>query len=134
MAENNVKYSIITYNTIMDFYASAWNADKVLAIFDLMRLKGITEDDYTYSIIMKAFKTTKNLKVEMVDKIFLEYRSYKFNSDNIVYNNLIDIYIHLKEYKRAKDIYVNIIEEGIVIPDQITFNTLIKGACKGRDL
>lgn len=53
--------------------------------------------------------------------------------DIIIYNSMLDVLISLNEFEKANDVYKMISKYPEVVPDQITFNTLIKGACKSKD-
>jgi len=134
MKEIQIVWNTVTYNTIMDYYASTRNLDKVIEIFESMKNSGVQIDNYTFSIMIKAIKASREPPLDLVNKVFEQYKAQNDNNDNIIFNNFMDLYIQLGEYQRAKNIYMDLIESNKLVPDQITFNTLIKGACKGKDL
>lgn len=134
MREGGVGYNAVTYNTIMDYYASTRNLEKVIEVYTGMKASPVQPDNYTFSIIIKAMKTSREPALALLNEVLAEYRLHSDSADNIIYNNFIDLYIQMGEYQRARNLYVELIDHKKLVPDQVTFNTLLKGACKGREL
>lgn len=65
--------------------------------------------------------------------LFRKYKRTSTNKDLVVYNSLLYLLISENETEKVDKIYEDLINER-VIPDQTTFNTIIKGACKNKDV
>ena len=125
--------NLITYNTLMDFYCMNGNFQKAYLIFESLPSKGIEADNFSFSILIKGIKNTDNPNLDIAMELFEKYNSkYEFQ-DIIIYNSLLDVFISQRETKKADEIFTKILNKKDLIPDQITFNTLIKGCCKVRD-
>ena len=51
----------------------------------------------------------------------------------IVYNSLIYLFLGERQSDKVDEIFQEIIMDGLT-PDETTFNTIIKGSCKNKDI
>ena len=66
--------------------------------------------------------------------LFRKYKRIKENQEIIVYNSLLDLLISQNEMEKVDKIFEDIVSQEGIKPDEITFNTIIKGSCKQKDL
>lgn len=66
--------------------------------------------------------------------LFRKYKRCEDNQEIIVYNSLLDLLISEHELEKVDKIFEDLVQNEKVNPDEITFNTIIKGSCKQKDL
>lgn len=133
MQELSIAPNLVTFNTIMDNYCIRGEFEKAYAIFEALPKHGFAADNFTFSIIIKGIKNMPEENVKTADKFLELYQSLFDFRDIIIYNSIIDVYISFGLIDRAHTIYERMTKQLALVPDQITFNTLIKGCCKLRD-
>lgn len=133
MRKINVKPNLVTYNTIMDFHCMRGDFDKAQAIFLKLEDEGIKPDNFTFSILIKGIKNLKEPSLETALGFYELYKRTSEGKDIIMYNSLLDVFISMGEIQKAHEIYDELLTHPEHKPDQITYNTLIKGTCKVKD-
>lgn len=134
MKEHSISPNIVSYNTVMDYYCSNQKMDRALAVYDTIKRAGIRTDNFTYTILIKGLRMMRDPNAPVIGQIIDEYRTLTEVRDVVIYNSFIDLYVYLGNNEKAKEVYDKLLADPDVQPDQVTFNTLIKGACKSKDL
>lgn len=52
----------------------------------------------------------------------------------MVYNSLLDFLVSKGEMEKLDKIFEDLSKQNLIKPDEVTFNTIIKGSCKIKDL
>lgn len=73
MEEHKVEMDIISYNILMDLYCSLDQFNKAKDIFNSLPDKGIEADSFTYSILIKGLKHSKEDIIENGMNLFRRY-------------------------------------------------------------
>ena len=133
MEEAKVEFNLITYNSLIDYYSMQGQFDKAYAIFESLPAKGFQADNYTFSILLKGIKNMKKPDVETADRLFKLFMSQNTYADIVIFNSILDVYISNGLMGKVAEVYDIITSQDGVTPDQITFNTLIKGCCRNKD-
>jgi pentatricopeptide repeat domain-containing protein 1 len=134
MRENAITPNIVSYNTVMDYYCNNHKMEKAFEIYESLKKSQIKMDNYTFTILIKGMKMMRDLQMATIDQVFTEYTQLNECRDVIIYNNFIDVFVYLGFSDKAKHVYDKLVEDPTVNPDQVTFNTLIKGSCKNKEL
>lgn len=66
--------------------------------------------------------------------MFKEYHRKNKIKETIIYNSLLDLLVSTSNIDKADMIFKKMEEDPDVYPDEITFNTIIKGCCKVKNL
>lgn len=133
MVKIGVKPNIVTYNTIMDFHCSRGDFEKAQSIFINLQESEIEPDNFTFSILIKGIKNMKEPSLEICICFYEMYKTSTIAKDIIMFNSLLDVFISMGDIGKAHEIYNDLLKQPEYTPDQITFNTLIKGCCKVKD-
>lgn len=134
MRENNITPNIVSYNTVMDYYCNNQKIEKALEIYESLKKSTMKLDNYTFTILIKGMKAMKDFQISTIEHIFNEYIELNEVRDIVIYNNFMDAFVYLGFIDKARAIYEKMLEDSTVKPDQVTFNTLIKGSCKNKEL
>lgn len=131
--KHNIETNLVTQNSIIDFHCSTGQFDKAYALFEELESRGYQPDNYTYSILIKGIKTMKKPDIETADKLFKMFMTQNSYVDIVIFNSILDVFISNGLVEKAAEVYDIIKSTEGAAPDQITFNTLIKGCCKHKD-
>lgn len=133
MVSLGIRPNLVTYNTIMDFHCMRGDFERAQAVFLRLEEQGIAPDNFTFSILIKGIKNMKEPSLEVALGFYELYRRTNDCKDIIMYNSLLDVFISMGDINKAHEIYNELLQHPEHVPDQITFNTLIKGCCKVKD-
>lgn len=133
MEEIKVDFNLVTYNCILDYYCSNELFEMARNLYESFESKGFKGDNYTFSILLKGIKNSKNPDLEFADKIIELYLQNGNIVDLIILNSAIDVYMTHGDSDRACNVITLIKERTSFAPDHVTFSTLIKGCCKNKD-
>ena len=134
MNQNDIQPNIVTLNSIMECYCLTGRFDQAYAVFTGLVAKGFKPDSYTYSTMIKGVKNMDLPDIDLALRIFEQYKAEDFDKNTVIYNNIIDLLVSSGEIDKADQIFNEIFESDDLGVDQITFNTLIKGCYKKKDL
>lgn len=96
----------------MDYYGKTGKFEEVMKIFmEDFKNYNLTQDNYTYSIIMKSLKYKKSISSDMALKFIEIYNETDLKKEIIIYNSLLDLLIKRREFKLANKIFNEIIEK-----------------------
>lgn len=118
---------------IMDIYCNADNFALAKQIFDHLPDNGLEADSFTFSILIKGLKNCTDNKIENAMNLFRKYKRTSDNKEIVVYNSLLYLLITENEKEKVERIFDDMIKENVK-PDEITFNTIIKGSCSNKDI
>ena len=133
METKNLKMNLVSYNIIMDYYCMTNKFKKANQIYEGLESKGIKADSFTYSILIKGIKNMARPDFKIASKFFELYKNENEVKDIIIFNSILDVFISFGNIEKADEIFEMIKKNPDLVPDQITFNTLIKGCCKAKD-
>ncbi len=102
MQARGVRPDSVTFNTILDLYATGGNGAGVWEYLEKMRQCGVSPDDYTFSIVLKHVrKAGKPLQYHaFMDQLFKYIESHAGTVDEILLHNVIDVCGRFAEYDR----------------------------------
>lgn len=133
MESHELEQNIITFNTLIDFYSMNGQFEKAYELFKSLEAKNIQADSYTYSILIKGIKNMKEPNLAITEELFEDFTSKNQFGDIIVFNSILDVLVSLGLVNKVNEFYVKMKSEMKLVPDLITFNTLIKGCCRIKD-
>lgn len=134
MEENKIKPNLITLNTIIDCYCLTGRFDQAYLLFNTLTEKNYKPDNFTYSILIKGIKNMNSPDVDLALRLFHQYKVETFEKSVVLYNSIIDVLVNQGDINKADEIFKEVQESEDMQPDQITFNTLIKGCYKNKDI
>lgn len=130
MEFNDFKHTINSYNKVLDFYSMRGEFEKALEKFEELKDQNLKPDNFTYSIMIKGIKKMETPNLDLAENFFNKYIQDFGSNDLIIYNSIIDVFVSSGEIDRTNKIFEMIKENEEISPDQITYNTLIKGFCR----
>lgn len=134
MIQNNIKASLVTFNTLLDLYIRQKNYHMANHLFkSLVDKKDPCPDNFTYSIMINGVKTMPKADFNMALDFYKQYKA-NFSPDLIIVNSVLDVCVSLGAYDEVEKIMAEVDAEEKLECDEITFNTLIKGCSRRRDL
>lgn len=133
MKKKNIKFDIVTYNQILNFYSSNNNFDLALKLFKNLEKEKIKPDDFTFSIMINGIKNMLQPDLKLAKEFFEIYQSQNKVKNIIIYNSILDVLISLSNLSDAEKIFEQISNDEFLCADEITFNIIIKGCCKNKD-
>lgn len=116
----------VTYNTLLDGCARHGLYDRGLTVLAEMRAAGVPPSNFTLSVLVKlASRSRKTSKAfELVREISKEF-NLRLNIH--VYNNLIQAAIAANDFRRALEVFEQLLSEKVK-PDPRTYTLLLKAA------
>jgi pentatricopeptide repeat protein len=135
MIGNNIKASLVTFNTLLDLYISQNNYHMANHLFkSLNEKKDPCPDNFTYSIMISGVKSMPKPNIELALEYYTQYNT-NFSPDLIILNTTLDVCVTLGAYDKVDAIMESLQAiDSTLKCDEITYNTLIKGCAKRRDL
>ena len=134
MLKLNVSPTIVTYNTLIYSYFKHNIQRKAWNLFEQLKVSNIKPDNFTYTTMINGIKNSQNFDLKVAFQLFNEYKQIH-RPDQIIYNCLLDACINSSNFDKAREILAEIKKE---IPenqcDEITYNTLIKGCGKSKQI
>lgn len=132
--ENHIEMDITSYNILMDFYCFVDQFNKAKEIFNSLPEKNVQANSFTFSILIKGLKHSKEDVVENGMNLFRKYMRTFVDQEVVVYNSILDLLVSQKDTDKVDNIFESFTKQDNVKPDIITFNTIIKGSCKKKNL
>eukprot|EP01022_Parablepharisma_sp_SALTPOND_P002570 TRINITY_DN11052_c0_g1_i1.p1 TRINITY_DN11052_c0_g1~~TRINITY_DN11052_c0_g1_i1.p1 ORF type:complete len:771 (+),score=70.15 TRINITY_DN11052_c0_g1_i1:3029-5341(+) len=140
MQSEDIKLNDITYGCLLEAYFNCDRTDKILELYESQ--DGCTRpfNVVIYTTLIRAYAKSK--KFEKVLELYEKARSGNDIKLNLIaYNALLDCCVQCEQYEIMEKILWNMIEEGkkrtaeeALVPDIITYSTIIKGLCKSAQL
>jgi len=117
-------------NLLLDNLIKSDQSDKAWEVFTTLWERNTVADSFTLSALVKGINQT-NYKISLpwIIALIKETQSDpNFTPDEILYNVIIDACIKSRQYDQAIELFEYLKSpESKIKPDEITFNTLIKG-------
>ena len=132
----NLKVNEVTCGCLLEAYLTCGRIDKVIEYYESPGIKPFNVIIYT--IFVRAYAKSRNFRkiMELYKKVKAD-NSIKLNL--IAYNTLLDSCAQCGQYNAMEDILREAIEENktrkgedSLVPDVITYSTIIKGLCKSQ--
>lgn len=114
----------MTYDLLMDSYASLARASEALAIFDQSRASGLTPSLYSYAHLMKAFAVTKDL--HRASALYQHMLSKGVEPNTIIVTSLIATCVRVRDTAKAFSIFDTMkYKSAESRPDAYTYSLMI---------
>ena len=133
MHARKVKPSLVTFNTLMDIYSITGDFEQCLLTFSKILENELQPDSYTFAMLIKTLKNSSEINVDHAQKVLSVYEKHQLPVNLVVFNSMIDIYLYMNKNKEAYNTFHQILKHEDLTPDEITFNTLIKGSCRNKE-
>lgn len=133
MADQNISSNIITFNTLIDFYSMSGQFNKAYDLFKNLEKEGMEADSYTFSILIKGIKSMREPSLEIIEEVLAEVTQDNKCFDIIIFNSILDVLVSLNLIDKVNEFFNKMKKDESIVPDLITFNTLIKGCCRNKD-
>lgn len=132
MLEENLQFSIVTYNTLVDACARNGEMSRIPALLKEMTEKGIDPNVITYSTIVKGYCLDNRLDMacELLETM---KTTIKVAPDEITYNTLLDGCARHGLYEKAMGLLADMQEQGVA-PSNFTLSVLVKLARRSNQL
>ena len=126
MIKNKVKASLVTFNTLLDLYVKQRNFTMAFHLFDsLVRTNDPVPDNFTFSIMINGVKYMRNPDATQAERLF-ELYAERHPVEMVLVNCLLDVFVSLGESEKAQNLISQTIHLYGLMPDAVTYNTLIK--------
>lgn len=80
-----IEPSSVTYNSLIDGMVRTGNIEKAWELFEEMKIKGLKQDNFTYSSLIKGIKSDKSHRYfNKTIKLFRSLKTSDFNPDEIL--------------------------------------------------
>lgn len=111
------------FNCLIDGYCRVFQSEKGFAVFERMRLSGVSPDRITFNILLLGFSRTHDFKRAglILDIMTKEYR---YKPDQHTFNALLNACVKSSRIEVAFQLFDKMISAG-VSPNQMTFNMLV---------
>jgi pentatricopeptide repeat protein len=119
----------VMYNSLLDGCAKEQRPNEAMKLLDDMRKTGVRPSNFTLSMLVKLMGRCRRLNqaFSIIEDLSKEY-GLKVNIQ--VYTCLIQACFNSRQAARAVALHDQIVAEG-VIPDEMTYSVLVKGALQG---
>jgi pentatricopeptide repeat protein len=132
MLENSVKFSIVTFNTMIDACARCGEIKRIPELLRNMAAQGIEANLITYSAILKGY-CQENRVDEAFELMQGMVQTTKFKPDEVMYNTLLDGCARQGLYDRGMPLLVDMEAAG-VSPSNFTLSVLVKLCSRAKRL
>ncbi|XP_062209971.1 pentatricopeptide repeat-containing protein At3g23020-like [Phragmites australis] len=124
MMEGRTRYSLYTYNTLIDTYGKAGQLEKVSNTFNQMLRGGITPNVVTFNTMIHVWG--KHHRMEQVASLVTMMEEFQCVPDTRTYNILISLYRESDDIDVAEYYFWKMKAENLV-PDVVSYRTLLYG-------
>ncbi|KAL6902399.1 hypothetical protein ACP4OV_005275 [Aristida adscensionis] len=124
MMEGHPRYSLYTYNTLIDTYGKAGQLEKVSDMFGQMLREGVAPDVVTFNTMIHAWG--KYHRMDQVASLVRTMEEFQCFPDTRTYNILISLYRESNDIDHAEHYFWKMKEENLV-PDVVSCRTLLYG-------
>lgn len=130
MLDNNLKFSIITFNTLFDAFARSGEMGRVSNLLTRMTDQGVEPDIITYGVIVKGYCQENRLDdaLAVLDEML---KRTSFKPDEVMYNTLLAGCTRQALYDRGMLLFEEMQQAGIR-PTNFTLSVLVKLACRSK--
>mmetsp|Transcript_44469 Transcript_44469/g.127314 ORF Transcript_44469/g.127314 Transcript_44469/m.127314 type:complete len:738 (-) Transcript_44469:523-2736(-) len=133
MAEERSQANAVTCGCMIDACVKCGRLEKALEIFRDMKKGKKHRNTILYTTLIKGCGLKKDLRQALA--LFREMRTERVPYNRITYNSVIDVCIKCADVPAAENIFAEMTAPGSgIVPDHITYSTLLKGYCHMGDL
>uniref|UniRef100_A0ACD5YDK4 Uncharacterized protein n=1 Tax=Avena sativa TaxID=4498 RepID=A0ACD5YDK4_AVESA len=122
--EGHGRYSLYTYNTLIDTYGKAGQLEKVSDMFNQMLREGVAPSVVTFNTLIHVWG--KHRRMEQVASLVRMMEEFQCLPDTRTYNILIWLYREINEIDVAEYYFCKMKAEKLV-PDVVSCRTLLYG-------
>lgn len=134
MISNKIKASLVTFNTLLEVYISQRNMKMAWYLFDsLVKNADPRPDSYTFCTMMSGLRACSPINVAQIERLF-NMHAGENKPDLVVVNCLLDVYMITDNETKALEFLDHVSSQYQILPDEATYNTLIKGCAKSKSL
>eukprot|EP00747_Dinoflagellata_sp_TGD_P162904 gnl/TRDRNA2_/TRDRNA2_181041_c0_seq1.p1 gnl/TRDRNA2_/TRDRNA2_181041_c0~~gnl/TRDRNA2_/TRDRNA2_181041_c0_seq1.p1 ORF type:complete len:1068 (+),score=254.28 gnl/TRDRNA2_/TRDRNA2_181041_c0_seq1:109-3312(+) len=131
MKSLGLKFSIVTYNTLIDSCARSGEMNRVPGLLSEMDTQNIEPTIITYSAIIKGYCNANRL--EKAFEVYDSMKHTRFVPDEIMFNSLLDGCARQGLYDRGMAVIQEMERKGVK-PSNFTLSVLVKLASRGKSL
>jgi pentatricopeptide repeat protein len=133
MAEERSQANAVTCGCMIDACVKCGRLEKALEIFRDMKTGKKHRNTILYTTLIKGCGLKKDLRQALA--LFREMKTERVPYNRITYNSVIDVCIKCVDVPAAENIFAEMTAPGSgIVPDHITYSTLLKGYCHMGDL
>jgi len=120
----------VIYSTILKGFAMAKAHDKVTAVYDEMKARGIPRNTITYNTILNAF--ARSGLMDRVPELLEEMRTAEERADPdlVTYSTIIKGYCQSGAVDKALSLFREMQREAGLTPDEVMYNSLLDGCAR----
>eukprot|EP00929_Paragymnodinium_shiwhaense_P029747 TRINITY_DN16992_c0_g1_i4.p1 TRINITY_DN16992_c0_g1~~TRINITY_DN16992_c0_g1_i4.p1 ORF type:complete len:614 (-),score=108.24 TRINITY_DN16992_c0_g1_i4:86-1927(-) len=132
-AESGIVADTITYNVLMKACARSGDVELCRSTFERMRHQGVTPSSVTYGILLDGVINSTSAS-NAIGVIFDQILTDGCQLNTVLCTTLIKGFTRAGELDRALEVYSLMKKNSEMLPDMVTYSTLIKGLCDDRRL
>jgi pentatricopeptide repeat protein len=122
----------VIYSTLLKGFAVSKRMDKVMAVYEEMRGKGISCNTITYNTLLDAF--AKCCAMDRASRLLEDMKESCVEPDIITYSTIIKGYCAVGDVDRAFHVLAEMRGDGKFVPDEIMYNSILDGCAKQQRL
>ena len=130
----NAKIQSNTYDTLIEAYLAIGNLPKAWDLIDDMKNNNLKPNSHTYTLVFKAIKGNKTDLLKASELLKSLEDDNDTEPDVILYNILLDNFVSNRMLTNACELLDRMeVPENRIMPDVISYNTVIKGCSQIRN-
>jgi len=118
----------VIYSTLLKGFAVSKRMDKVMAVYEEMRGKGISCNTITYNTLLDAF--AKCCAMDRASRLLEDMKESCVEPDIITYSTIIKGYCAVGDVDRAFHVLAEMRVDGKFTPDEIMYNSILDGCAR----
>lgn len=128
MVDQRRQANAVTYGCMINACVRCGQTEKAVEIFNEMKQLKKHCNTILYTTLIKGYGNEKDLHSAL--SLFREMKQEGVPYNTIAYNSIIDVCIKCSDLQAAEDIFREmLVQQSNVMPDLITYSTLLKGYC-----
>ncbi|CAE7340941.1 unnamed protein product [Symbiodinium natans] len=132
MEEQKGFCDVVTYLCVLDAHVKRGNIQEAAEVFSWMRARGMHRDTAVYSTMIKGHCFHKDL--ENVLELFHEMREEGVPHRTMTYNSVLEACVNCGDIVSAENIFDQMQTEIEIMPDLISYSTVLRGYCQNGEL
>merc|ERR1719492_502564 len=118
----------VIYSTLLKGFAVSKRMDKVMAVYEEMRGKGISCNTITYNTLLDGF--AKCHAMDRASILLEDMKESCVEPDIITYSTIIKGYCAIGDVDHAFHVLAEMRSDGKFVPDEIMYNSILDGCAK----
>jgi pentatricopeptide repeat protein len=133
MKEQREQANAVTFGCMIDACVKCGFMPKAVEIFQDMKRRRKHRNTILYTTLIKGYGLEKDLRSALA--LFREMKDERVPYNRITYNSIIDVCIKCSDVQAAENILAEMTSTiSNLVPDLITYSTILKGYCRIGDL